>query len=196
MAPNINLKIEDDLEIALKASKKAGDIIMKYYKHDYEINEKGYHNPVTTADKEADSFLKNTLLDARPEYGWLSEETLDTEERLEKNRVWVVDPLDGTKEFIEGVPHFSVSIGLVENGEPVIGVIYNPATEEMFSCEKGKGVYLNGEKVSVSNKKNLINSTIAVSRSELKRGEWEPFKKQFKSIKPIGSVAYLSLIHI
>ena len=60
----------------------------------------------------------------------------------------------------------------------------------MFSCEKGKGVYLNGEKVSVSNKKNLINSTIVVSRSELKRGEWEPFKKQFKSIKPIGSVAY------
>ena len=61
MISNINLKIEDDLEIALKASKKAGDIIMKYYKHDYEINEKGYHNPVTTADKEADSFLKNTL---------------------------------------------------------------------------------------------------------------------------------------
>ena len=58
MVSNINLKIEDDLEIALKASKKAGDIIMKYYKHDYEINEKGYHNPVTTADKEADSFLK------------------------------------------------------------------------------------------------------------------------------------------
>ena len=77
MVSNINLKIEDDLEIALKASKKAGDIIMNYYKHDYEINEKGYHNPVTTADKEADSFLKSTLLDARPDYGWLSEETID-----------------------------------------------------------------------------------------------------------------------
>ena len=72
MVSNINLKIEDDLEIALKASKKPGDIIMKYYKHDYEVNEKSYHNPVTTADKEADSFLKNTLLGARPDYGLLS----------------------------------------------------------------------------------------------------------------------------
>ena len=94
MVSNINLKIEDDLEIALEASKKAGDIIMKYYKHDYEINEKGYHNPVTTADKEADKFLKNTLLDARPDYGWLSEETIDSTSRLSKERVWIVDPLD------------------------------------------------------------------------------------------------------
>ena len=102
MVSNINLKIEDDLEIALKASKKAGDIIMKYYKHDYEINEKGYHNPVTTADKEADSFLKNTLLDARPDYGWLSEETIDSTSRLSKERVWIVDPLDGTLNFTRG----------------------------------------------------------------------------------------------
>ena len=134
--------------------------------------------------------LFNFLTNEFPEYGWLSEETVDSEERLERKRVWIVDPLDGTKEFIEGIPHFSVSIGLVDNGEPVIGVIYNPVSGEMFSCEKGKGVYLNGEKVFASNKQNLIDSTIVVSRSELKRNEWEPFKKQFKSIKPIGSVAY------
>lgn len=181
----------EELISAKVAARNAGKILMKYYESsDKEIKMKGANNPVTVADQEADKYLFNFLTNEFPEYGWLSEETLDTQERLEKNRVWVVDPLDGTKEFIEGVPHFSVSIGLVENGEPVIGVIYNPATEEMFSCEKGKGVYLNGEKVSVSNKKNLINSTIVVSRSELKRGEWEPFKKQFKSIKPIGSVAY------
>ena len=147
----------EELISAKVAARNAGKILMKYYESsDKEIKMKSANNPVTVADQEADKYLFNFLTNEFPEYGWLSEETLDTQERLEKNRVWVVDPLDGTKEFIEGVPHFSVSIGLVENGEPVIGVIYNPATEEMFSCEKGKGVYLNGEKVSVSNKKNLM----------------------------------------
>ena len=159
----------EELISAKVAARNAGKILMKYYESsDKEIKMKGANNPVTVADQEADKYLFNFLTNEFPEYGWLSEETLDTQERLEKNRVWVVDPLDGTKEFIEGVPHFSVSIGLVENGEPVIGVIYNPATEEMFSCEKGKGVYLNGEKVSVSNKKNLINSTIVCSKSSKK----------------------------
>ena len=155
MVSNINLKIEDDLEIALKASKKAGDIIMKYYKHDYEINEKGYHNPVTTADKEADSFLKNTLLDARPDYGWLSEETIDSTSRLSKERVWIVDPLDGTKEFIEGVSQFVVSVGLVQNGKPIVGVLHNPATNETFYGGSGYGTFLNDEEFDSNEKKQF-----------------------------------------
>ena len=183
----------EELISAKVAARNAGNILMKYYESsDKKIKMKGKDNPVTIADQEADKYLFNFLTNEFPEYGWLSEETVDSEERLERKRVWIVDPLDGTKEFIEGIPHFSVSIGLVENGDPVIGVIYNPVSGEMFSCEKGKGVYLNGEKVFASNKQNLIDSTIVVSRSELKRNEWEPFKKQFKSIKPIG----LSLIHI
>ena len=181
----------EELISAKVAARNAGNILMKYYESsDKKIKMKGKDNPVTIADQEADKYLFNFLTNEFPEYGWLSEETVDSEERLERKRVWIVDPLDGTKEFIEGIPHFSVSIGLVENGDPVIGVIYNPVSGEMFSCEKGKGVYLNGEKVFASNKQNLIDSTIVVSRSELKRNEWEPFKKQFKSIKPIGSVAY------
>ena len=190
MVSNINLKIEDDLEIALKASKKAGDIIMKYYKHDYEINEKGYHNPVTTADKEADSFLKNTLLDARPDYGWLSEETIDSTSRLSKERVWIVDPLDGTKEFIEGVSQFVVSVGLVQNGKPIVGVLHNPATNETFYGGSGYGTFLNDEEFAVTKKNSLGNMTILNSRSETRRGLWDPFKNSFKKLEPIGSVAY------
>ena len=190
MAPNVNLKIEDDLKIALKASKKAGDIIMKYYETDYEINEKGYQNPVTTADKEADSFLKKTLLDARPDYGWLSEETIDSASRLNKERVWIVDPLDGTKEFIEGVPQFVVSIGLVQNGIPIVGVLYNPATNETFYGGSGYGAYLNGEKFAVTKKNSLKKMIILNSRSETRRGLWDPFKNSFKKLEPIGSVAY------
>ena len=136
-------------------SNKVKDIIMKYDKHDYEINGKGYHNPVTTADKEADSFLKNTLLDARPDYGWLSEETVDSKERLKNKRVWVVDPLDGTKEFIEGVPHFVVSIGLVEDGIPIMGILYNPVTVELFEAFKGNGAKLNNKKIKCSSKIKL-----------------------------------------
>ena len=129
--------MNSDLKLAISASLNAGEIIMKYYRDDYEIKDKGYHNPVTTADNEADSFLKLELTNARPDYGWLSEETVDSEDRLEKERVWIVDPLDGTKEFIEGVPQFVVSVALVENGVPIIGVLHNPVTKETFYASKG-----------------------------------------------------------
>ena len=181
----------EELISAKVAARNAGKILMKYYQYDNkEVKMKGVDNPVTIADNEADQYLCDFLTGEFPNDGWLSEETVDTDERLNKDRVWIVDPLDGTKEFIEGIPHFSVSIGLVYNSEPVVGVIYNPATDEMFSCQKGKGVYLNGNKVVASKKNLLIDSKITVSRSELKRNEWEPYKNNFKSIDPIGSVAY------
>ena len=181
----------EELISAKVAARNAGKILMKYYQSDNkEVKMKGVDNPVTIADNEADQYLCDFLTGEFPNDGWLSEETVDTDERLNKDRVWIVDPLDGTKEFIEGIPHFSVSIGLVYNSEPVVGVIYNPATDEMFSCQKGKGVYLNGNKVIASKKNLLIDSKITVSRSELRRNEWEPYKNNFKSIDPIGSVAY------
>ena len=99
-----------ELNIAKAAAIEAGGLIMNYYKADYEIKDKGYHNPVTTADHAADARVKEILMESCPEYGWLSEETVDSPDRLNKERVWVVDPLDGTKEFIEGVLHFVVSI--------------------------------------------------------------------------------------
>ena len=181
----------EELISAKVAARNAGKILMKYYQSDKnEVKMKGVDNPVTIAATLADQYLCNFLMGEFPNDGWLSEETVDTEERLNRDRVWIVDPLDGTKEFIEGIPHFAVSIGFVYKGEPVVGVIYNPATDEMFSSQKGKGVYLNGNKVIASQKNHLIDSSITVSRSEFKRNEWEPFRNDFKSIKPIGSVAY------
>ena len=181
----------EELIAAKVASRNAGKILMDFYsKDEKEIELKGIDNPVTIADKKADKYLYNFISGEFPDYGWLSEETVDTKERLSKDRVWIVDPLDGTKEFIEGVPHFAVSIALVENGEPVVGVIYNPTKNEMFSCQKGKGIYFNGDKMKISSKKSLAGSSIIVSRSEIKRNEWEPYKDKFKTINPIGSVAY------
>jgi len=182
--------VDNDLKLAINASLKAGEIIMQYYCDDYEIKEKGYHNPVTTADKEADSYLKSTLMSARPQYGWLSEETVDSKNRLNKEKVWIVDPLDGTKEFIEGVPQFVVSIALVEKGISIIGVLHNPVTKETFHAAKGEGAYLNQGQYRCSIKDSTRDMVILNSRSETRRGLWEPYKKHFKELRPIGSVAY------
>ncbi|MFQ6677661.1 MAG: 3'(2'),5'-bisphosphate nucleotidase CysQ [Fidelibacterota bacterium] len=179
-----------DKNLAIDAAKEAGSIIMTYYKADYEIRDKGYHNPVTTADHAADTWLKENLMKARPEYGWLSEETVDSPARLTNEKVWVVDPLDGTKEFIEGVPNFVVSIALVEKGIPVVGVLYNPVTKETFTAEKGEGAYLNGDRIHCSTKENLEEMVILNSRSETRRGLWKPFAGIFGELKAIGSVAY------
>ena len=182
--------MNSNLKIAIDASLNAGKIIMKYYRDDYEIKEKGYHNPVTTADNEADSFLKSELTNARPDYGWLSEETVDSEDRLGKERVWIVDPLDGTKEFIEGVPQFVVSVALVENGVPIIGVLHNPVTKETFYASRGNGTYFDDVIHNCSVKESTTDMVILNSRSETRKGLWEPHKQHFKKLKPIGSVAY------
>jgi myo-inositol-1(or 4)-monophosphatase len=182
--------MEKELNIAIQASKEAGEVIMEYYKADYEIREKGYHNPVTTADHAADSRLKEILIEARPEFGWLSEETVDSPDRLSKERVWVVDPLDGTKEFIEGVPQFVVSIAIVENGEPILGVLYNPVTKDIFTAAQGEGAFLNDEPVHCVTKDSIGDMVILNSRSETRRGLWEPFADTFGELRAIGSVAY------
>ena len=179
-----------ELKITIKAAKKAGEVILRYYKSKYEIRDKSYHNPVTTADKEADETIKKILMNNFPDYGWLSEETVDSNERLLKEKVWVVDPLDGTKEFIEGIPNFVVSIGLVENGEPILGVLFNPVTEELFSALKGKGAFLNNKSIKCASKEKIEEMIILNSRSEIRRQLWEPYKDKFKVLKPVGSVAY------
>jgi myo-inositol-1(or 4)-monophosphatase len=179
-----------ELNIAKDAAFEAGSIIMSYYNTDYEIKDKGYHNPVTTADHAADTLLKKTLMAARPDYGWLSEETVDSPARLSKERVWVVDPLDGTKEFIEGVPNFVVSVALVENGYPVVGVLYNPVTKEIFTAVKGEGAFLNDDLIHCSTKEKVSEMVILNSRSETRRGLWASYDDSFGELKAVGSVAY------
>jgi len=113
----------EEVEIAEKAAREAGEIIMALYGKDYRIEEKGKNNPVTTADLEANRKIHEILLGRFPADGWLSEENNDNAERLAISRVWVIDPIDGTKEFIEGVPQFAVSIALVVDGDPTVGVV-------------------------------------------------------------------------
>lgn len=182
--------MNSELKLAQDAAIEAGALILKYYKSDYEVKDKSYNNPVTTADYAADSYLKNILMNARPNYGWLSEETVDSPDRLGKKRVWVVDPIDGTKEFVEGVANFVVSVALVEEGEPVVGVLFNPVTKETFTASKGEGAFLNDVLIECSAKKNLHDMTILNSISETKKGLWSAYNNTFGELKAVGSVAY------
>lgn len=182
--------MNDLLAVATEAAQAAGAILVEYFQSDYEIRDKGFHNPVTTADHASNHHLEERLRDSYPAYGWLSEETTDTRQRLSRERVWVVDPLDGTKEFIEGVGNFVVSVALVEAGRPVVGVLYNPITDETFAAASGLGATLNGAPITVSTLVQLDQAEVLNSRSETRRGHWAPFKSHFRRLKPVGSVAY------
>lgn len=153
-----------------------------------ETEYKAGHDPVTEADRAVDSVLRQNLL--RDGEGWLSEETADNPSRLEKQRVWIVDPLDGTREFVLGLPEFCVSIGLVENGKPVAGGIYNPATNEHFLGAVDTGVLYNGKPCASSQRKSLAGALVLASRSEVKRGEWKQFENAGFKTQAMGSVAY------
>ena len=177
------------LQVAKDAAHVAGDIILSYYHSEYEVKMKGKGNPVTEADITADHKLKELLTSAYPDYGWLSEETRDSAHRLDKERVWIVDPIDGTKEFVEGVPNFVVSIGLVENGMPILGVIHNPVTKDTYSAFSGEGTKFNGKDVSISTISEFSQMEMLNSRSETKKGLWEPYHSYFKQLTPIGSIA-------
>ncbi len=149
---------------------------------------KAGHDPVTEADRAVDAVLRQNLL--RDGEGWLSEETADSPERLDKQRVWIVDPLDGTREFVIGLPEFCVSIGYIENGKPVAGGIYNPATQETFLGAVDCGVLYNGKPAHASERASVDGALTLASRSEVKRGEWKPFENGPFKVQALGSVAY------
>jgi myo-inositol-1(or 4)-monophosphatase len=182
--------LKRELDVAREAALSAGEILERYFRdRGFEIDQKGKDNPVTTADFEADHEIKRLLRGPFPDYGWLSEETADSPERLSRARVWIVDPLDGTKEFIKGIPEFVVAIALAEDGKPILGVTYNPIKREMFWCARGSGCYMDSHVVHVTLTPTLENATILASRSETSRGEWKAYEGKLR-VNPIGSVAY------
>lgn len=183
----------DDLARIEAALVRAGRLLADFARRELEVEEKRPGDPVTEADRAADALLKETLLGGAakddPE-GWLSEETADDPARLERRRVWVVDPLDGTREFVTAIPEWCVSIGLVEDGRPVAGGIYNPLAERLVLGAEGLGVTLNGEPAAVAGRTTLEGATVLASRSETGRGEWERFAGGVFRVEPTGSVAY------
>ncbi len=181
-------RFSEELETALKAAREAGAIIMALFGKDYRIEEKGKGNPVTTADLEANRRIQEIIRQRYPKDGWLSEEDRDDTSRLSAERVWVIDPIDGTKEFIAGVPQFAVSIGLVTGGHPVLGIVYNPAAEKLYHAVRGGGALLNGRPIHVSQRREMRDAYLLVSRSEPRR-KFQPFADMCR-LEPVGSIAY------
>ncbi len=166
----------------------AGRTIEAVRRAGFAVHEKGGTGPVTQADREAYSLLRSLLVDIIPA-GWLSEETADVSDRRSLDRLWIVDPLDGTKEFVKGIAEYTVAVALVENGEPVLGVVHNPATGDTFWAVKGSGAFRNEERIQVAEGRRLL-----ASRSEVEEGEFEGFVLDWEII-PVGSIQYkLALI--
>ncbi len=137
-----------DLTLLLEAAEEAGRIAMRYFKNDPEVWMKGGMSPVSEADYAVDTFLRETLMAARPGYGWLSEETVDGAARLAAPRTFVVDPIDGTRGFLAGDSRWCVSVAVVENGIPISGVLECPAQRQTFQAALGRGAFRNGDLLS------------------------------------------------
>ncbi|MGQ4808936.1 3'(2'),5'-bisphosphate nucleotidase CysQ [Candidatus Entotheonellaceae bacterium PAL068K] len=140
--PYVNRSVQDRaLEAATEAARKAGHMILSYYRSSYDVRQKSVDNPVTTADLAADRMLREPLLGAFPAAGWLSEESADNAERLQRQVIWIVDPIDGTKEFIRGIDEFVVVVALVVQQQVAVAVTYNPTLKEVgHACRGHRGV--------------------------------------------------------
>jgi myo-inositol-1(or 4)-monophosphatase len=165
----------------------AVDVLRTFTPGAIEADVKAGGSPVTEADRMVDAVLRELL--PQPGEGWLSEESVDDRSRLDCSRVWIVDPLDGTKEFVQGLPEWCVSVALVVDGRPVAGGIANPATDQLIIGSIDTGVTLNGEPVRASDRRALEGAVVLASRSETDRGEWDRFAGPFEW-RPMGSVAY------
>lgn len=154
----------------------------------FSVQDNGGRNVVTQVDRKVSDVLRQILL--RQGEGWLSEEDVDDQARLGRQIVWVVDPLDGTREFVDGIPEWCISIGLVVDGVPAVGGVCNPATGELFLGALGSGVTYNGHPAQPSQRTDLDGAVVLASRQEYKRGEWAQFEGKGFSVRKTGSVAY------
>ncbi|KZL18740.1 Inositol-1-monophosphatase [Pseudovibrio axinellae] len=180
--------LQDDLELLVSAALKGGEIALSYFGNSPKNWTKEGDSPVSVADIEVDLFLSSTLREARPQYGWLSEETTDDLVRKEYETVFIVDPIDGTRAFLNGRDEWCLSLAVVTNGRPTVGVIYCPIREELYTAVCGAGSHLNRQKISVSDKQSVPGSYIAGPVSFLEK---EGVKREQIRFSPyLGSLAY------
>ena len=175
-------------EISCKALTVASKIATKL-KNNIQVSYKSKSQPVTNADREIDNYLKSYFKIHTPDFGWLSEESPDDKSRLNRDFFWCLDPIDGTRSYINKKSEYTISLALIGKSQPLIGHVINPETNEYFYAEKDNGAYCNEQKITVNNSTKLDNCEVAISSSELKKLEsYGVFKT--KKIKRIGSIAY------
>jgi len=173
------------LNVMIKAARRAGRGLKRDLGEveNLQVSLKGPANFVTIADKRAEEAVYSELSKARPGYGFIGEEG-GMREGTDKSHVWIVDPLDGTTNFLHGMPHFAVSIALQREGAIVAGVVYNPANDDLFLAEKGKGAFLNDQRLRVASRKKLNEAVIGCGLPHLGRGSFETSVKEMAALQP------------
>ncbi|WP_026618434.1 myo-inositol-1(or 4)-monophosphatase [Ensifer sp. WSM1721] len=179
---------DEDLELILAAAVTAGDTALGYFRTSFGVHWKNEgRSPVSEADLAANDILKGRLLAARPDYGWLSEETDDDETRLTRETVFVVDPIDGTRAFISGKDLWCVSVAVVHRGQPVAGVLYAPALGEVFQATLDGAARKNGDAIAVRDAGDILKVAIAedlIGKLAL------PYRKTMLRVSHVPSLAY------
>lgn len=181
--------LADDHALLCEAVRAAGAVALGYFRTGFEVREKNPGDPVTDADLAVDAMLRERLAGRRPGYGWLSEESADSPERVSAPRTWVVDPIDGTKGFVSGNDEWVISVALVEAGRPVAAAVFNPLREEFFDATKGGGARLDGEPARVTRAASLHGLRLGSSRNEQRRNLWQHLFTD-AHIEVVDAIAY------
>ncbi|KIT16694.1 inositol monophosphatase family protein [Jannaschia aquimarina] len=163
---------EADRALLESAARSAGEIARRHFKRDPKVWQKGDQGPVTEADLEVDAMLHDRLLGTRPDYGWLSEESYQTDRRTGQ-RTFVIDPIDGTRAFIEGNGAFTHSLAVVEDGRTVAAAIYQPMRDRLWSAHAGGGASLNGVPIAPSGRAGLEEATVLAAKPTFRAQNWE-----------------------
>ncbi|TWA93681.1 inositol monophosphatase family protein [Bradyrhizobium stylosanthis] len=172
------------INVMVKAARRAGRSLKRdlgEIEH-LQVSLKGPANFVSLADKRAEEILYQDLAKARPGYGFIGEEG-GMREGTDKSHTWIVDPLDGTTNFLHGIPQFAISIGLAREGVVIAGVIYNPANDELYIAERGKGVFLNDQRLRVAGRRQLNECVVACGLPHIGRGDHEEFRREMIAIQ-------------
>ncbi len=189
-ADMIDMRWQDDLALILEAARKAGTLALDYFRQSPEVWWKnGDRSPVSAADIAANSLIRDMLSKARPDYGWLSEENEDDETRLTRSTVFVVDPIDGTRAFINGKDTWCVSIAVVHNGLPVAGVLVAPALREEYQAHVSGLALKNGAPISVATDGESHKVRLALSEESLFRLK-APYSSSVMRHAHVPSLAY------
>jgi myo-inositol-1(or 4)-monophosphatase len=178
-----------DLDLIVTALRQAGEIARAGFAGAPQVWEKSKGNPVTETDIAVDRHLASVLGAARPDYGWLSEETTDQPERLSRRRLFIVDPIDGTLAFVKRKPEFVICVAVVEDGVPVASGVLNPITDELYTASVGDGSFLNGRRLRVSARDALPGCRMLVARDVIEHKAWpEPWPAM--EVGKRASIAY------
>jgi len=180
--------MEQELAHVTSAIRKAGRRAIELATKGFDVHTKKDRSPVTTADFEVNRILRSMQETHFPEDGWLSEESPDDPARLGKGRVWIVDPIDGTKAYVNKVPEYCISIGLIEAGVPMLGAILNPSTDELFTAVRGEGLHLNGRPITPTAPAGE-RSEVLVNLWEYRVGRWTELDGRIHC-RPMLSIAH------